>query len=613
MAGIIGYVGRKQAGPVLLDGLRRLEHRGYDSAGLVVGSPKALQVRQAGGRLRNLRAAVRLDPVRGTCGMGHTSWAAGSPRADAASAPRAREAAVVLCGKPTNIDGIDQLLRPAPGRGASDADVLARFVALKRAEGEPLDEAVRSLTRLVEGQCAFAVMGLDEPGKIVGASCGLPVMIGLGTHENFITSDIPAILHRTRDMIQLEDGDVAILTKGGVRMTDSEAMPVFRSVHHVRWDPLAAEKSGYEHFMAKEIFEQPRAIRDSALGRLDEGSGAVVLDELGVTPAELREISHLNIIGCGSSWRAALTGKVMIEHLARVHVEIEYGSEFRYSDPLIDERVLSLVLSQSGETADTLASQLLAHELGSKTIAICNSDDSTIATTARGAIHTNAGPEFAALSTKSFAAQLTVLYLFAMHLAQVRGRLSGDESERRARDLLQLPGLVESALELTGRCEQLARQVSRGGKSLFLGRGIQFPIALEGARKLQELAELPAEGCAAGEMRHGPEALIDAEMTVIVIATVDDSHPGSRARYEKTVAQVREVAARQGHVICITNQDDERLNAHAHEVVTVPSAGELLQPVVVLVPLQLLAYHVAVLLGHEIDQPRDIGKSVTAD
>lgn len=615
MAGIVAYVGRKQAGPIILEGLRRLEYRGYDAAGLAVGTAKALHVREVDGRLRNLRTAVRLDPVRGTCGIGHTSWSSGRSGAAGPESAAPGGVALALCGKATNIEALrTQVADRAEARAeAADSEVLARLVADMRSDGVPLEDAVRQLSRKVEGSCSFATVARDEPGKVVAARHGLPVLIGLGKNEYFIASDYPAILHRTRDVIHLEDRDIAVLTKSGVRVTDADGLPVFRPVHHERWDPLMAEKSGYEHFMAKEIFEQPRAIRETALGRLDAVTGSVVLDELGVTPRELRGISHLNVIGCGSSWHAALTAKAMIEHLARVHVEIEYGSEFRYSDPLIDENVLTLVLSQSGETADMLSSQLLAHERGSKTIAITNSVNSTLAETARGAIYTNAGPELAALSTKSFTAQLTALYLFAMYLGQVRGHLSPEASARCARDLLELPSLVESALELTGMCKRLAHQVSHASKFLFLGRGVQYPIALEGARKMQELAETRAEGCAAGEMRHGPEALIDDDMFVVMIATVDDSHPNSRLRFEKTLVQIRDVAARHGRVICIANRDDERLREHASEVILVPSARELLQPAVVLVPLQLLAYHVAVLRGVDIDQPRDIGKSVVAD
>ncbi len=616
MAGIIGYVGSKQAGPIILEALRRLEYRGYDSTGLAVGSAKAFHVRRAVGKLRNLQAAVRLDPVRGTYGIGHASWTAAqaSPTSPDGPAPAASlSLAVVLCGKPTNMADLRSRYSVALTADSeiSDADVLTRLVISRREDGAPLEEAVQRATAEVGGSCAFAAIAEDEPGKVVVARRGLSVLIGLGKREHFIATDVRAILNRSRDMIQLKDGDIAVVTARGVRVMDSEGLPVSRMVDHVRWDPLMAERSGYKHFMVKEIFEQPRAIRETALGRLDEETGEVILDELGVTSRELRDIGHLNIIGCGSSWHSALTAKAMIERLARVHVEVEYGSEFRYSEPLIDRKVLTLVLSQSGETPDSVACLKLAHERGSKTVAVCNSEESTIAKTARGGIYTQAGPELAALSTKSFTSQLAALYLFAMHLGQVRGKLPPELSKQCARDLLELPSLVESALELTVSCERLARHVAHGSKFLYLGRGLHFPIALEGARKLQELAHISAEGCAGGEMRHGPKALIDADMFVVVIATVDDKHRLSRLRYEKTVAQIGEVAARQGRVICVTNQNDDRLRENAHEIIRIPSTSELLQPIVTIVPLQLLAYHVAALRGYDIDQPRDLGKSVT--
>ncbi len=617
MSGIVGYVGRKQAGPIILEGLRKLEYRGYDSAGLAVGSSRAFHVRQAAGTLRNLQAAVRLDPIQGTYGIGHTGWTSG--RANLADPDRTSRAThsgiiVAVAGKPSNLAAQRAKLPNALRQSArTDSEMLALLVGSHLENGVSLEEAVRRATAGIRGSCAIAAISKQEPGKIVAARLGLAAMIGLGKNENFVTSDVPAILSRTRDMIQLEDRDIAVLTRRGVLVTDWEARPVSRPVHHVLWDPLMAEKSGYKHFMLKEIFEQPRSIRETVLGRLNEESGKVVLDELGVTPRELREISHLTVIGSGSSWHAGLIAKAMIEQLAHVHVEVEYGSEFRYSDPAIDERVLSLVISQSGETADTLASQELAHEKGSKTIAICNSVASRIAHTARGAIYTNAGPEMAAASTKSFASQLAALYLFAMHLGQVRGQLTPAGSMRCARGILGLPGLVETALELAGRCERIARQLAHAGRVLFLGRGVHYPIALEGARKLQELAHIPAIGCAAGEMRHGPTAIIDADLIVVVIATVDPAHRSSQLRYERIVAQVRELAARQARVICIANQGDRRISEYAHEVIPVPRTHELLLPVVELIPLQLLAYHVAVLRGLDIDQTLDVGRSVSSN
>ena len=613
MAGIVGYVGAAQAGPIILEGLRKLEYRGYDSAGLAVGSRNALHMWHAEGKLRNLVAAVRLDPVAGTFGIGQTCWD-GSVRQGRHGRRReagSDEIVVALSGKPSNIEELRNRL--AGQAESTDAEVVACLISSHRGPYATLEDALGRATLDVEGRCAIAAIARNEPGKIVAAQLGLPTVIGLGKHENFVTSEIPAILNRTRDMIHLEDRDVAILTARGVLVVDPDARPVYRPVHHVLWDPLMAEKSGYKHFMLKEIFEQPRAIRETILGRMHEETGRVVLDELGVTSRELRKIRHLNVIGSGSSWHAGLAAKAMIEQLARVHVEAEYGSEFRYSDPVVDEYVLSLVISKSGETADTIASQQLLHEKGSKTIAVCNTVVSTIANTARGAIYTKAGPELAAASTKSFASQLTAMYLFAMFLGQMRGQLSEEASKRCARDLLELPSLVESALELSGRCERLARTIAQAGKVLCLGRGAHFPIALEGARMLQELCNIHADGCAAGEMRHGPTALIDEEMVVVALATVDETHKSSVMRYEKTLAQVQEMTARQGRVICIANENDERLANHAHEVIRVPRTTELLQPAVELVPLQLLAYHVAAFLGHDVDHPRDFGKSVTSD
>lgn len=614
MAGIVGYVGDQQAGPIILEGLRKLEYRGYASAGLAIGSPEAVHVWQAEGKLRNLEAAVGLDPVQGTFGIGQTSWAEGYSRqagTDGRREAEGREIVVALSGKPSNIEELR--IRLAVPAENSDGEVVAVLIASHRGTKGSLEDALGGATAEIEGRCAIAAIARDEPGKIVAAQLGLPTLIGLGKHENFIASDIRAIVNRTRDMIHLEDRDVAIVTARGVLVLDPDARPVSRSVQHVLWDPLMAEKSGYKHLMLKEIFEQPRAIRETILGRMDEQTGRVVLDELGVTRRELREIRHLNVIGSGSSWHAGLAAKAMIEQMARVHVEAEYGSELRYSDPVVDKYVLSLVISKSGQTADTIAAQQLLHDKGSKTIAVCNSDSSTVANLARGAIYTKAGPELAAASTKSFTSQLTAMYLLAMFLGQVRGQLSAEASKRCARNLMELPSLVESALELSGRCERIARTIAQAGKVLYLGRGAHYPIALEGARMLQELCSIQADGCAAGEMRHGPTALIDENMVVVAIATVDESHESSRLRYEKTLAQVQEMTARQGRVICIANEGDEQFHDHAHEVIWIPRTRELLQPVLELIPLQLLAYHVAVFLGRDVDQPRDFGKSVTAD
>ncbi len=610
MAGIVGYVGFQEASPIILEGLRKLEHRGYDSAGLSIGSQDAIHTFHVEGKIHNLEAAVRLDAARGTFGIGQTSWA------DPHRGPDVRvdnnpDIVVVLSGKPNNIEDLRSRIRS--DGDLTDAEVVAHLIRAFHGEYAALEDAVARAAVEIRGGCAIAAVTRREPGKIVAAHLGHPTVVGLGQDENFVTSYLPAIVNHTRDMIRLEGGDMAVLTAQGVLMLDSDSRPVTRTVDRVLWDPLMAEKSGYKHLMLKEIFEQPRAIRETILGRLDEDTGAIELDELGLTRRELKGLKHLNVIGCGSSWHAGLVAKGMIETLARVHVEIEYGSELRYTDPLVDEGVLSLLISKSGETGDTVECQRLLHEKGSKTIAVCNSVSSTLAKVARGAIYTKAGPELAAASTKSFTSQLTAMYLFAMLLGQLRGQLDDGSSRSHARDLLELPGLVESALELSGRCERLARMIAQAGKILVLGRGVHYPIALEGARMLQELCHLHADGCAAGEMRHGPTALIDADMVVVVIATVDESSESSRLRYEKTIVQVQEMTARQGRVICIANEGDERFHNHAYEVIWIPKTRELLQTVLELIPLQLLSYHVAVFLGRDVDQPTDIGRAIRSD
>ncbi len=609
MAGIVGYVGFQEAGPIILGGLRKLEHRGYDSANLSIGSGNAIRTFHAEGKIHNLEAAVRLNAATGSFGIGQTVWS--DYRPGQTGTPRDLDIVAVLCGKPGNIEELRSQIRCEVA--LADAEVVACLIQAFDEEHSALEDAVARAIVEISGRCAVAAISRREPGKIVAAHAGYPTVVGLGNDENFVTSYIPAIVNHTRDMIRLQDGDLAVLTPHGVLVTDADSRPVNRAVSRVLWDPLMAEKSGYKHLMLKEIFEQPRAIRETVLGRLDEDTGMIELDELGLTRRELKGLKHLNIIGCGSSWHASLVAKGMIETLARVHVEVSYGSELRYTDPLVDEDELSLLISKSGETADTVKCQQLLHKKGSKTIAVCNSVSSTLSRVARGAIYTKAGPELAAASTKSFTSQLTAMFLFAMQLGHLRGQLDEKASRSLARNLLELPGLVESTLELSGRCESLARTITQAGKILVVGRGVHFPIALEGARMLQELCRLHADGCAAGEIRHGPTALIDGDMVVLVIATVDEDDEFSRLRYEKTVVQVQEMTARQGRVICIANEGDERFHHHAFEVIWVPRTHELLQTVLELIPLQLLAYHVAVFLGRDVDQPTDRGRTVRSD
>ena len=616
MPGIVAYAGRKPAARIVLQGLRRLEYGGYDHAALAVSSAQGIHFRHAGGTLRNLETSVRLNPVAGTTGIGQIRW---SHRAQLWAGPESGQdrddltVRVAVDGSPGTLDGFwEGTHEVGTERGTTTAsDALALLIQAARRPREPLEESVRRAARDIDGTCTLAVIAADEPGKIVAMRLGRPAVVGLGKQANFVASDKPPILRHTRDMIQLENGDVAVVTMRGVIVMDGHGRRVSRTVHHVLWDPLMAEKSGYQHFVLKEIHEQPRAVRDTALGRIDEESGRVVLDELGVTLPELREIRNLNVIGSGSSWHAGLLAKRAVERLARVHVNVEVSSEFRYSDPAIDEQVLTLVVSKSGETADTLAAQQLAHRLGSKSIAICNAAESTMAHNARGAILTNAGPELAAVSTKGFTAQVAAFYLFAMYLGQSRDTLDAEQSKSRARDLLELPRMVESALELATQCERLAHQMAHAVKALYLGRGVHFPVALQASRMLSELSHIPAEAYPAGELPQTSSAVIEPGMPAVVLATVDRGLASSRLRYERTLAQVRDLTSHRAWVICVAGEDDDRVAEYAHDVLRVPTIPEPLQAAVSHIPLQMLAYYTGVERGCDVDHPRDVGRSVT--
>jgi len=624
MCGIVGYVGKKSVVPVILDGLRRLEYRGYDSAGIAVsGNGEGLQIRRAEGKLRNLEEAIRLKPLDGTYGIGHTRWAThGRPTEENAHPHRDCTGKVVVVhnGIIENYLSLKKKLIENGHRFTTETDteIIAHLVEqylFKAHNGDrpPLEDAVRRAVRDLTGVFALAVIAVDEPNKIVAARNGPPAVIGLGKDEYFVASDVPAILYHTRDLFFLADGDLAVITPSGVHLSDFHGNPVERQVQHVTWDPIMAEKSGFKHFMLKEIYEQPRSVRDTTLGRISQETGKVFLDEMQVSEAEFQAAQKLNIAACGTSWHAAQAGKFMIERLARIPVEVDYASEWRYRDPIIAPHTLTMLISQSGETADTIAAQREAKAKGSKTLAICNVVGSMITREAAGTIYTHAGPEIGVASTKAFTAQLTALYLFALYLSELRGTISQTRAQEAVYELTRLPGKLETLLTRDEQIEELAKLYVRSQDFLFLGRGIHYPIALEGALKLKEISYIHAEGYPAGEMKHGPNALIDENLPVVILASRDENDELSKLRYEKTISNLKEVKARSGQVIALATEGDQEIKHEADHVLYVPPAPEELVPILEIVPLQLLAYHIAVRRGCDVDQPRNLAKSVTVE
>ncbi|HLK34012.1 MAG TPA: glutamine--fructose-6-phosphate transaminase (isomerizing), partial [Terriglobales bacterium] len=518
MCGIVGYVGSKRVVPLILDGLKRLEYRGYDSAGIAVaGNGEGLQIRRAEGKLRNLEESIRLKPLDGTYGIGHTRWAThGRPTEENAHPHRDCSGKVVVVhnGIIENYLVLKKKLAEEGHRFSTETDteVIAHLVEkyfLQHGNGHRprLEEAVRKAVCELRGVFALAVIAVDEPNKIVAARNGPPAVIGLGKDEYFVASDVPAILYHTRDLFFLADGDLAVITPEGVELTDFEGQPIVRQVQHVTWDPIMAEKGGFKHFMLKEIYEQPRAVRDTWLGRVSQDTGKVFLDEMEISEAEFRALKKINLAACGTSWHAAQAGKFMIERLARVPVEVDYASEWRYRDPILAPDTVTMLISQSGETADTIAAQREAKAKGSKTLAICNVVGSMITRESSGTIYTHAGPEIGVASTKAFTAQLTALYLFALYLGEVRGTLKPEQARQLIHELTLVPGKLEALLTRDEDCEELAKEYVRSQDFLFLGRGIHYPVALEGALKLKEISYIHAEGYPAGEMKHGPNAL----------------------------------------------------------------------------------------------------------
>jgi len=730
MCGIVGYIGPNPPVPIIIEGLRRLEYRGYDSAGIAIagGPDGALQLRRAPGKLRNLEAVLAASPISGTFGIGHTRWAThGRPTEENAHPHRDGSGTLVVVHNgivenylalkseliakghkfmsetdteiiahliENELDLAADLTRPTksvakPGAPSSarlhrdrvgsaeapESNTSEAVLTLPRTPSIPLEEAVRRAVKRLTGAFAIGVLSANEPNKLVAARFGPPAVLGLGDGEYFLASDVPGILHHTRNIHFLADGEVAILTPSGITLTDFDGAPLPLKTQRIAWDPIQAEKAGYKHFMLKEIYEQPRAIRDTILGRVSPDTGHVFLPDMSITEADLRNATQITIAACGTSWHAGLAGKFMIERLGRLRCDVDYASEYRYRNPLPDPRAIGLLITQSGETADTLAAQRELIAAGSKTLAICNVVGAAVSREAQGTITTNAGPEIGVASTKAFTAQLTALFLLALKLGQVRGTVSQEESLRLVDELNKIPAKLDAMLNLTvpgatgggegtaalmpgtptrnsailseaegpavaswpgaprldsqtwvsserrsaarlsltDQCCELARHFSTVNDFLFLGRGIHYPIALEGALKLKEISYIHAEGYPAGEMKHGPNALIDETLPVVCIATKDPTDPASVLKYEKTLSNIQEVTARSGRVIAIATEGDKEIQHLVEHVIHIPPAPELLLPILEVVPLQLLAYHIAVRRGCDVDQPRNLAKSVTVE
>ncbi|MGI8917908.1 MAG: glutamine--fructose-6-phosphate transaminase (isomerizing) [Pyrinomonadaceae bacterium] len=620
MCGIVGYVGNKQVVPLIIDGLRKLEYRGYDSAGIaVVNEDHQLEIRRAKGKLRNLEEAIRLTPLDGTYGIGHTRWAThGRPTEENAHPHRDCTGRVVVVhnGIIENYIQLKERLSRLDHQFVTETDteIIAHLIEEYLKEGESFEKAVHHTALELRGIFALSIINSDEPDTIIAVRQGPPVVIGLGDREYFVASDIPPILQHTRDVFFLGDGEIAILTKDAVQVTDFHGAAVQPAIQRITWDPIMAEKGGFKHFMLKEIYEQPRAVRDTVQGRISLDSGRVFLDEMkNITESDFKRFTSIKIAACGTSWHAGLAGKYMIEQLARIPVDIDYASEFRYRDPVIDEHSLLLVISQSGETADTIAALREAKERNAKVLAICNVQGSMIMREADGTILTHAGPEIGVASTKAFTSQMIALYLLGLYLGEIRGTLSAEQAQRHAQQLAELPVKLEHLLNESDQMEELSKEFFRATDFLYLGRGINFPVALEGALKLKEISYIHAEGYPAGEMKHGPNALIDERLPVLFINTREEGNRASELRYEKTHSNIVEVKAREGIVISVLTEGDTMSSAVSDYVIEIPPSSDLLSPLLSIIPLQLLAYHIAVRRGCDVDQPRNLAKSVTVE
>jgi glucosamine--fructose-6-phosphate aminotransferase (isomerizing) len=609
MCGIVGYIGGQQATPIILEGLKKLEYRGYDSAGIATLQDGDFAIRRSQGKLINLEKILQEQPLSGTVGIGHTRWAThGRPSEINAHPHKAGPVILVHNGIIENYLQLKDQLKQADHvfKSETDTEVIAHLIEETYKTETNFETAVRKALAQLHGAFAVCILNETDPDCLIAAKLGSPMVVGLGEGEFFVASDIPAILAYTREMVFMEDGELVSFKNGIPRFSTIAGVTLEKKARHIDWSPMMAEKGGYRHFMLKEIHEQPRAVRDTIAGRLLEGEGDVYLEDLKFSDRQLAAVKRVVIIACGTSWHAALVGKFYIEGLCRIPVEVDIASEFRYRNPVVDENTLAIVISQSGETADTLAALREAKKRGAINMAICNVVDSSIARESAGVIYTHAGPEIGVASTKAFVTQLTALYLFTIRLGRANCSIDVVHGQRMIAALKKVPGLLEETLKLNEYTEKVAKKYMNARDFLYLGRGKNFPIALEGALKLKEISYIHAEGYPAGEMKHGPIALIDEDVPVVVLVPKGSS-------YEKTLSNMEEVIARSGRVIAVCSAGDEEVRERVETVIEIPSLDEDLDPLLLSVPLQLLAYHIAVLKGTDVDQPRNLAKSVTVE
>lgn len=612
MCGIIAYVGPRAVVPVLLDGLKRLEYRGYDSAGIAALEGGEIRVHRRAGKLRELEESLRTETFEGTIGLGHTRWATHGRPNEVNAHPQRDSSGQVVVVHNGIVENYRELRQRLTGLGfefasETDTEVISQLIAWHLRDTPDLHEAVRSSLKELQGAYAIAVMWAGDADTLVAARVASPLVVGVGDDEVFVASDVPALLPYTRRIIVIEDGEIVRLTRGGVVVvTDGEGELLEKTVEEISWSPVLAEKGGYSHFMQKEIFEQPRALADTIRGRYSEESGKLYLDNLETVEPNLKDIERVVLLACGTSWHAALVGKYYVEELVGIPAEVDYGSEFHYRQPVLDEKCLVVALSQSGETFDTLAAMRVAQKQGAPVVAICNVPGSTLSREAEGVLFTHAGPEIGVASTKTFTAIIAALYMLAIQIGRVRGVIQAQRATALMQDLIRIPQRIEQVLKLDGQIQELAREYARVSDFLFLGRGINYPIALEGALKLKEISYIHAEGYPAGEMKHGPIALITDEMPIVALA------PAGRV-YEKMISNIEEAKAREGRIIAFGYEGDAVLEELADRFVGLPATTELLSPILMAVPMQLFAYYIAVRLGCDVDQPRNLAKSVTVE